>query len=117
MADKLYAISEEKVLRRIKDILDIYVMSFIGSFETVKIQEIWKNTDREPGDFAFLKENSGIIGEAYNKLLGIENKPDFIDLYSRVIEFVEPFSRSIIPKITWSVSGWDEWIVKQEKVR
>ena len=41
MADKLYAISEDKVLRRIKDILDIYVMSYIGSFETSKIQEIY----------------------------------------------------------------------------
>lgn len=117
MADKLYAISEDKVLRRIKDILDIYVMSFVGSFGTVKIQEIWKNTDRKPGDFSFLKENTGIIGEAYNKLLGIENKPDFIDLYSRVIQFVEPFSRSIIPQISWSASGWDERIAKQEKTR
>lgn len=98
MADKLSAISEDKVLRRIKDILDIYVMSYVGSFEVAKIQEIWKNTDRQPGDFSFLKENAGIIEEAYNKLLGIENKPDFVDLYSRVVEFVGPFGRSIISK-------------------
>ena len=117
MADKLYAISDDKVLRRIKDIIDIYVMSFVGSFGTVKIQEIWENTDRKPGDFSFLKENTGLIGQAYNKLLGIENKPDFIDQYSRVVEFVEPFSRNIIPNITWSVSGWDEGVVEQEKAR
>ena len=50
-------------------------------------------------------------------MLLLENKPDFTDLYSRVIEFVEPFSRSIIPNITWSASGWDERITEQEKAR
>lgn len=37
MADKLFAVFEDKVLRRIKDLLDIYIMSFIGTFETARL--------------------------------------------------------------------------------
>ena len=83
----------------------------------LKLPRYRKYTNRKPGNFSFLKENTGIIGEAYNKLLGIENKPDFVGLYSRVIQFVEPFSRRIIPRISWSASGWDERIEEHEKAR
>lgn len=115
MADKLFAVSEDKVLRRLKDLLDIYIMSFIGTFETAGLQEIWKNTGRVPGDFSFIAENMKVIGEGYNRMIGIENKPDFSELYHRLLEFVQPMTRRPMPEVKWQFSVWEGLRINQTK--
>lgn len=88
LSDKLYAISGESVCRRMKDILDIYVMSFIIKIDMDELHQIWIETGRELGDFEAYKNQIAKLGEAYNKMKGIKNKPDFIDLYSRVTDVI-----------------------------
>ncbi len=45
LADKIYAISGQNVCRRVKDVLDIYVMSFITKVNADELYEIWKETE------------------------------------------------------------------------
>ncbi len=40
LSDKLYAISGESVCRRMKDILDIYVISFITKIDMDELNQI-----------------------------------------------------------------------------
>lgn len=88
LSDKLYAISGESVCRRIKDVLDIYVMSFITKIDMDELYQIWTETGRELGDFETYKTQIAKLGEAYNKMKGIKNKPDFLDVYSRVNDII-----------------------------
>ncbi len=88
LSDKLYAISGESVCRRMKDVLDIYVMSFITKIDIDELHQIWTETGRELGDFEAYKTQIAKLGEAYNKMKGIKNKPDFLDVYSRVNDII-----------------------------
>ncbi len=88
LADKIYAISGQNVCRRVKDVLDIYVMSFITKVNTDELYEIWKETDRELGNFGAYKTQMAELSKAYDKMKGVKNKPDFIDVYQRVNDIV-----------------------------
>lgn len=88
LSDKLYAISGESVCRRMKDVLDIYVMSFITKIDMDELHQIWTETGRELGDFEVYKTQATKLSEAYNKMKGIKNKPDFIDVYNRVNDVI-----------------------------
>lgn len=88
LSDKIYAISGENVCRRMKDVLDIYVISFIAQIDTDELYQIWKETGRELGDFKAYKTHVEELNEAYNKMKGIKNKPDFIEVYNQVSEVI-----------------------------
>lgn len=91
LSDKIYAISGENVCRRIKDVLDIYIISFITEIDVDELDRIWKETGRELGDFEAYKTKSAELKEAYDKMKGIKNKPDFCELYDRVNSVVCKF--------------------------
>lgn len=74
-----------------KDVLDIYVMSFITEINADELYQIWRETDRELGDFEAYKTQIAELGEAYNKMKGIKNKPDFFEVYDRVNDIVSNF--------------------------
>ncbi len=88
LSDKIYAISGQNVYRRVKDVLDIYVMSFITKVNADELYEIWKETDRELGNFGAYKTQMAELSKAYDKMKGVKNKPDFIDVYQRVNDIV-----------------------------
>ncbi len=50
--------------------------------------QIWTETGREWGDLETYKTQIAKLGEAYNKMKGIKNKPDFIEVYSRVTDVI-----------------------------
>lgn len=88
LSDKIYAISGENICRRMKDVLDIYVLSFITNIDTDELYEIWGETGRKLGNFEEYKTQIAELGEAYTKMKGIKNKPDFVDVYSRVNDII-----------------------------
>lgn len=88
LADKLYAISSDNVCRRMKDVLDIYVISFVTQIDADELRQIWKETGRELGDFKAYRTHPEELGEAYDKMKGIKNKPDFIEIYNQVSDVI-----------------------------
>lgn len=91
LSDKIYAISGESVCRRVKDVLDIYVMSFVTKINAEELRKIWRETGRELGNFEAFRTRSDELQIAYDKMKGVENKPDFCDVYDRVIGVVHHF--------------------------
>lgn len=88
LSDKIYAISGENVCRRTKDVLDIYVMSFLTEVNKNELCQIWKESGRELGNFEAYKAKFPELKEAYDKMKGVKNKPDFIKVYNRVSEVI-----------------------------
>ncbi len=91
LSDKIYAISTGNVCRRTKDILDIYVMSFITEININELHQIWEESGRVLGNFETYKIKFSELKEAYDKMKGIKNKPDFIKVYSRVSDVIGRF--------------------------
>ena len=91
LSDKMYATSGSGICRRVKDLLDIYVMSYLSEFSTMEIYDIWENTDRMPDAFEQFRNEREEIEKAYVKMKGVINKPKFDDLYERLSIFLNPF--------------------------
>ena len=109
LSDKLYAISGESICRRIKDLLDIYVISFIAEFQTSEIYKIWERTERTPGDFSQFRVQMKELSEAYEKMKGIKNKPEFLELYTRLSAFLNPFYElEKKPEMVWKGNFWKD---------
>ncbi len=88
LSDKIYVILGQNVCRRMKDVLDIYVMSYITKINTDELHQIWRETGRQLGNFEAYKTQVKELNEAYNKMKSIRNEPDFIEVYQRVNEIV-----------------------------
>lgn len=95
LSDKIYVISSGNVCRRTKDVLDIYVMSFIMDIDVDELYQIWKESGRELGNFETYKTKFSELKEAYDKMKGIKNKPDFIEVYSRVSDVIKQFEACV----------------------
>ncbi len=91
LSDKIYVISGENVCRRMKDVLDIYVLSFITEIDVDELYRIWVDTGRKLGDFRAYRTYFAELKEAYDKMKGIKNKPDFDEVYHRVCNVVYKF--------------------------
>lgn len=91
LSDKIYAISGENVCRRLKDVLDIYIISFITEIDVDELHRIWKETGRDLGNFEAYKSKFAELKEAYDKMKGIKNKPDFYEVYDRVSNLIDQF--------------------------
>lgn len=91
LSDKIFAISGENVCRRLKDVLDIYIISFITEIDAAELYRIWKEIGRELGDFEAYKSKFVELKKAYDKMKGIKNKPDFAEVYNRVRDVVNRF--------------------------
>lgn len=76
---------------QIKDVLDIYIISFITEIDADELHQIWKETGRDLGNFETYKSKFAELKEAYDKMKGIKNKPDFYEVYDRVSNLICQF--------------------------
>ncbi len=93
-ADKISAISTRSVFRRVKDVYDLFLLSYFDGFRVIDINRVLKESGRDLGGFeAFLTQSHAPkgVGYAYGKLEGIENKPPFDVVFNRVKRFCQPY--------------------------
>lgn len=88
MADKLHSISGTHIFRRVKDILDIYMIISDNDIKRENVMKILKYENRELGDFSTMLENKNLLKESYDKLQGINNKPKFQEIWDAIIEYL-----------------------------
>lgn len=96
LADKIYVVSGDKVFRRIKDVVDLYYLSKVFSFNRSDVLQTLKSSGRELDTFhGFLHEKEG-LRHAYEKFrfTGGVDKPPFDEVYSVVKSYV----KDILPK-------------------
>ncbi len=87
-ADKLFVLSDIHVFRRIKDLLDVYLILKQSNMNMIKVKEILDFDKRELGDFSTLLQNKKQAKQSYDMLAGIEEKPAFEDVWKEVIDFL-----------------------------
>jgi hypothetical protein len=108
LADKISVLSGKMIFRRIKDFVDVYALAHCVRVNAAEIIKIVKSKGREVGSFTEFYERRGDVEHAYNRLAGIENKPDFDEVYSYVERFVKPFAQDDLSLRIWDFnkSAW-----------
>lgn len=101
VCDKILAISSDKVFRRCKDIVDLYMLSECTSVDIGRINEIAEKKNREIGNFDAVKSRKDDLEHAYNKLSGVKNKPPFQAIYERLLQFVTAFETTGDNQYKW----------------
>lgn len=96
IADKLSAVSTEKVFRRIKDVVDLYYISKVFELDTEKIMQTLKNSNRELDSFDGFLHRYKDLQHSYDKFrfAGGVNKPPFEEVYHSVKVYI----KSVLPK-------------------
>lgn len=91
LADKIVAVSSQKVFRRIKDMYDIAVLASLYNFSYYDIlQHIRVKHPNCELKNMLVGDNFVQLEHAYSKYMGITNKPEFRDLLGLCNAFLEP---------------------------
>lgn len=95
-ADKVAAVSGDKVFRRIKDVVDLYYISKVFVFDCDEVVQTLKNSGRELGNFHGFMHRATELRHAYEKFRfeGDVTKPPFDEVYQTVKTYI----KDILPK-------------------
>lgn len=107
LADKICAMSSQKIFRRAKDLIDVYILSYAAQFNFLDIIQIQRQYHQELGDFKCFRERKSDLQHAYEKLRGVKNKPDFMVLYDRLQTFLAPFLEQKLTSLEWTGERWE----------
>lgn len=93
IADKLSALSGDKIFRRSKDLLDMYYISKVCELDVAKVNDALSKMGRELGTFDGLVNRVDELRHAYDKFKVDDDveKPDFDTVFGAVIKYIEPF--------------------------
>ena len=91
LADKISVISQKTIFRRAKDLVDVYALAHCVEIRLIDIYESHQRNGRTLGDFSEFNTRIHEIRHSYEKLRGIENKPDFESVYQYLSKFIKPF--------------------------
>lgn len=96
LADKVSAISTDRVFRRIKDVVDLYYLSQAFDLNSAEIMQTLENSGRKLEGFAGFLGRPDDLRHAYEKfrLTGDVEKPTFEKVYSTVKAYI----RDILPQ-------------------
>ena len=91
IADKLSAISTNKVFRRIKDVVDLYYISKVFAFDKMEVLDTLKKSGRVLGTFEEFLCRPDDLRHSYEKFrfTGNVNKPSFDEVYCAVKEYIK----------------------------
>ncbi|MBR0390819.1 MAG: hypothetical protein IJK38_00705, partial [Oscillospiraceae bacterium] len=91
IADKISAVSSEKVFRRIKDVVDLYYISKVFEFDRESVLDTLKTTRRTLGSFSGFLSRAEELEHAYAKFRfsGGVNKPAFEEIYQTVRGYIK----------------------------
>lgn len=96
IADKLSAISTDKVFRRIKDVVDLYHISKVFDFNRDNVMQTLKDSGRTLDTFHGFLHRAEDLQHSYEKFrfAGGVNKPPFDEIYRVVKSYIE----AVLPK-------------------
>ena len=91
LADKISAISTDKVFRRVKDIVDLYYLSQVFAFDLDRLQQTLTNSGKVLEDFHGFLHGTADLRHAYEKFrfTGGVNKPPFDEVYAKVKAYLK----------------------------
>ncbi|MCL2053172.1 MAG: nucleotidyl transferase AbiEii/AbiGii toxin family protein [Oscillospiraceae bacterium] len=112
LSDKISVLASDKIFRRVKDFVDVYALSHCVEIKTADILDACRVKGREMGSFNALYTRRADLEHAYNKLVGVKNKPDFNEIYPYITNFTKPFAEKSINK-KWDINAL-AWVAEKE---
>ena len=96
IADKLSAVSTDKVFRRIKDVVDLYYISKVFDFNRDDVIQTLKDSGRTLDTFHSFLHRTEDLRHSYEKFrfAGGVNKPPFDEIYRAVKSYI----KAVLPK-------------------
>lgn len=96
IADKLSAVSSDKVFRRVKDVVDLYYLSKVFVFDKEAALQALQNSGRELGNFNGFLHRRSELQHSYDKFrfAGDVDKPPFEEVYRAVKTYI----KAVLPK-------------------
>ncbi len=96
IADKVSAISTEKVFRRVKDVVDLYYISKVFDFNKAEVMQMLEKDNRSLDTFQGFLRQTEDLRHSYEKFrfAGGVNKPPFDEVYHTVKSYIE----AVLPK-------------------
>ncbi len=96
IADKISAISTDKVFRRIKDVVDLYYISKVFVFNKAELLETLRNSGRALDSFNGFLRRPEDLRHSYEKFrfTGNADKPPFDEIYVSVKAYI----KDILPR-------------------
>ena len=91
LADKIAAISTDKVFRRIKDVVDLYYFSKVIELDKAVLMRTLENCKKELDSFNGFLNRKDELKHAYEKFrfTGDVEKPSFEEVYAAVKEYIK----------------------------
>lgn len=111
IADKIYTLSTPLIYKhRAKDIVDAYNLSKCLEIETESVYHINQMRGRKFQDYDGFLNHKLELQHAYERLRGIEGKPDFEELYNHLHKFLTPFIVGEQSAMIWNpqICIWDK---------
>ena len=96
IADKVSAVSTDKVFRRIKDVVDLYYLSKVFTFDRAAVLQTLKNNGRKLEGFGGFLHRYEDLRHSYEKFrfTGDVSKPLFDEVYKAAKAFI----KDVLPK-------------------
>ncbi len=96
IADKISAVSTDKVFRRVKDVVDLYYISKVFDFDKADVMQTLSDSGRSLDNFNGFLHSIEDLRHSYNKFrfVGDVNKPPFDVVYSAVKSYIQ----AVLPK-------------------
>jgi len=111
LVDKIYACSSDAVYKwRTKDVIDVFALSHCIQVNTQEIYDVSEKIKRNIKSFDAFYNKRLELQHSYNRLKGIEGKPNFENLYIYLNKFFKPFADHEYMEKIWNSekASWDE---------
>ena len=111
IADKIYILSTPLIYKhRAKDIVDTYNLSKCLEIETESVYHINQMRGRTFQNYDGFLNHKSELQHAYERLKGIDGKPDFEGLYNHLHKFLKPFISDEQSAMIWNPEKfiWDK---------
>jgi len=103
IADKLSALSGQKVFRRTKDMVDIYALTHCVEVRSSNIFDVCEKKHIEIKPFIEFHSRVSDVKHAYEKLRGLTGvKPQFEIIYNYINDFIKPFAEKNRTEQVWN---------------
>ena len=96
VADKVAAVSTDKVFRRVKDVVDLYYISKVFDFDKADVMRTLTDSNKKLESFQGFLHRTKELQHSYEKFrfAGCVNKPSFEEVYSTVQAYI----KDVLPK-------------------
>ncbi|MBR1481512.1 MAG: nucleotidyl transferase AbiEii/AbiGii toxin family protein [Ruminococcus sp.] len=111
IADKIFILSTPLIYKhRAKDIVDAYNLSRCLEIETESVHSINQMRGRTLQNYDGFLNHKSELQHAYERLRGIDGKPDFEALYNHLQNFLKPFINGEQSAMIWNPEKyvWDK---------